>query len=159
MKALRFTILFIYVFFTLQLHAQIFTTPYQAGNFQKVISNGIHFDGVNDYINITRPVSDDFTIEFWMKTTQTGTTGSWYNGSGILDADYPGGGNDFGISLNGTKVCIGIGTPDYTLNSVAVVNDGIWKHIAITRKNQLVQFKFILMEYWIIVVLQVMSIH
>ena len=135
MRTLKLTILFLLMstIFMQQLAAQIFTTPFQAVNYQRVISNGLNFDGVDDYISVTRPVGDDFTIEFWIKTTQVGTTGSWYNGSGIIDADVSGGGNDFGISLNGNKLSFGIGLPDYTLNSVANINDGLWKHIAVTR--------------------------
>lgn len=135
MRTLKSTIFFLLmsVMFMEQLHAQMFTSPYQAVNYQRVISNGLNFDGTNDHISVTRPVADDFTIEFWMKTTQVGSTGSWFNGNGIIDADVVGGGNDFGISLNGNKLSFGIGLPDYTLNSLANVNDGLWKHIAVTR--------------------------
>ena len=134
MKILRFTFLFICVLFTHYLRAQMFTTPYQAVNYQKVISNGLNFDGTNDYISITRPVSDDFTIEFWMKTTQTAGTGTqWYNGSLIIDGEVSGVTNDYGIGLNGTKLAFGIGNPDYSIISNTVVNDGTWKHVAVTR--------------------------
>ena len=81
MRTLKSTILFLLmsVMFMQQLQAQMFTAPYQAVNYQKVISNGLNFDGTDDYISLTRPVSDDFTIEFWMKTTQTGASGPyWY---------------------------------------------------------------------------------
>ena len=134
MKVLKFTFLLFGVLCTLHLHAQMFTTPFQAASYQKVISNGIHLDGTDDYISITRPVSDDFTIEFWMKTTQTGNTGAqWYSGRGLIDAEYPSGANDFGTSLHGSKVAFGTGNPDYTIVSNAIVNDGIWKHVAVTR--------------------------
>jgi hypothetical protein len=134
MKVLKFTFLFFGVLCTLHLHAQMFTTPFQATNYQKVVSNGIHLDGTDDYISITRPVADDFTIEFWMKTTQTGNTGAqWYSGKGLVDAEYPSGANDFGTSLHGNKVAFGIGNPDYTIVSNTIVNDGIWKHVAVTR--------------------------
>ena len=134
MRTFKFNYLLVCVFLTQNLYAQIFTTPYQAVNYQKIISNGIHLDGTDDYISITRPVADDFTIEFWMKTTQTGSTGQhWYSGKGIIDAEAPSGANDFGISLNGNKVSFGTGNPDYTIVSNAIVNEGTWKHIAVTR--------------------------
>ncbi len=134
MKKLKITILFICVFFTQQLRTQIFTAPYQAVNYQKVVSNGLHFDGTDDYISLTRPVSDDFTIEFWMKTTQTGASGPyWYYGRGIIDAESPGGANDFGIALVANKLAFGTGNPDFTIVSNTIMNDGIWKHVAVTR--------------------------
>ena len=34
--------------------------------------NALHFDGTDDFVNITRRISGDFTIEFWVKTTQLG---------------------------------------------------------------------------------------
>ena len=136
MRTLKFTVLFICVLLTQQLRAQMFTSPFQAVNYQKVISNGLNFDGTNDFINITRPVTDDFTIEFWVKTSQTPASGTqWYSGSLIIDGEVGGNTNDFGIGLNGTKLAFGIGNPDYSIISNAVMNDGTWKHVAVTRKK------------------------
>ncbi len=98
--------------------------------------NGLNFDGSNDYVNLTRTIQDDFTIEFWMKTTQTGNSGSmWYSGMGLVDAEYPGGTNDFGVTLLGNKVAFGVGNPDYTIFSTSVVNTGNWVHVAATRNK------------------------
>ena len=134
LRRLKFIILFICVSFIQELRAQMFTTAYQAVNYQKVFSNGINFDGTDDYISLSRPVSDDFTIEFWMKTTQTGASGPhWYYGRGIIDAESPSGANDFGTALVGNKLAFGTGNPDYTIVSNTIVNDGIWKHVAATR--------------------------
>lgn len=134
MRNLKFTILFICVLLTQQMRAQMFTVPYQAVNYQKVVSNGLNFDGTDDYISLTRPVSDDFTIEFWIKTTQTGASGPyWYYGRGIIDAESPGGANDFGIALVANKLAFGTGNPDFTIVSNTIMNDGIWKHVAVTR--------------------------
>jgi hypothetical protein len=136
MRTLKFTFLFICVLLTQQLRAQMFTAPFQAIPYQKVISNGLNFDGTNDFVNITRPVTDDFTIEFWVKTSQTPASGTqWYNGSLIIDGEVSGVTNDFGIGLNGTKLAFGIGNPDYSIISSAVINDGTWKHVAVTRKK------------------------
>lgn len=115
-------------------HAQIITTPFQASNHAFKYANALAFDGVNDYVNITRPVGDDFTIEYWVKTTQLGTEGSmWYSGVGIVDAEVGGGTNDFGTALNGSKLAFGVGNTDYSIISNANINDGTWKHIAVTR--------------------------
>lgn len=115
-------------------HAQIISTPFQASNHAFKFANALEFDGVNDYVNVTRPVGDDFTIEYLVKTTQLGSSGSmWYNGVGIVDAEVGGSTNDFGTSLNGSKLAFGIGNSDYTIISNASINDGTWKHIAVTR--------------------------
>ena len=100
----------------------------------RTLDNALHFDGVNDYVDILNPVFDDFTIEYWIKTTQTGTSGgNWYNGIGIVDAEVGGSTNDFGTSLSGSKLAFGTGNSDYTIFSNASINDGSWKHIAVTR--------------------------
>ena len=69
MRTLKFTILFICVFFTQQLLAQMFTAPYQAVNYQKVISNGLTLDGVDDYVQLPANVyfNGDFTFECWVE--------------------------------------------------------------------------------------------
>ena len=116
------------------LFGQIIASPFQASNHALKYANAIEFDGINDYINVSRPIGDNFTIEYWIKTTQVGTSGGmWYHGVGIVDAEVGGGTNDFGTSLNGSKLSFGIGNPDYTITSNSSINDGTWKHIAVTR--------------------------
>lgn len=90
----------------------------------------LNFDGSNDYINTTSPVSNDFTIEYWVKTTQTAPGGQWYNGYGIVDAEVSGITNDFGTSLATNKAAFGIGAPDVTITSTTAINNGVWHHIA-----------------------------
>ena len=96
----------------------------------------LNMDGSNDYVSIPNTVSGDFTIEYWMKTTQTGSSGSqWYNATGVVDAEVGGVTNDFGTCLNGSKICFGIGNPDITITSTSSVNTGSWVHIAATWKQ------------------------
>ncbi|MES2780897.1 MAG: IPT/TIG domain-containing protein, partial [Bacteroidota bacterium] len=100
--------------------------------------NALHFDGSNDYINIPNPISGDFTIEYWMQTTQVGPAGNtWTGGNGIVDAEVGGLVNDFGTSLVGNKLFFGVGTPslgiDVTIPSLSNVNTGKWIHVAATR--------------------------
>jgi Concanavalin A-like lectin/glucanases superfamily len=93
----------------------------------------LDFDGVDDYVSITRPVSDDFTIEFWMKTDQTGgnPADAWYLGKGLVDGERPGVVEDFGISMTGGKLAFGVYSP--TIHSISNINTGIWVHVAVTR--------------------------
>jgi hypothetical protein len=96
--------------------------------------NALHFDGSNDYIDITRRISGDFTIEFWVRTTQTGGSGQWYNGRGIVDAEVGGVTTDFGVSLIGSKLAFGMGSGDVTILSTSNINTGSWFHVAVTRQ-------------------------
>ena len=93
------------------------------------------FNGVNSDVQITNPVDNDFTIVFWVKTTQTTPTGQWYNGAGLVDGDYPGVANDFGTSLLGDKFAFGVGNPDTTISSSVAINDGNWHQCVATRQQ------------------------
>ncbi|MBL7931167.1 MAG: choice-of-anchor D domain-containing protein, partial [Bacteroidia bacterium] len=99
----------------------------------------INFDGVDDHIDIPRAIDWDFTIEFWMRTTQTGTLGStqWFHGPGLVDGDVGGLQEDFGVSLVTNKVAFGVGSGggDITIFSQSAVNTGQWVHVAATRNG------------------------
>lgn len=94
--------------------------------------NALDFDGSNDYGLITKNISGDFTIEYWMKTTQTGiTTGL---GTGIIDNEVGGVGGDIRNYLKGNKVYFDIGKgSDVEIGSNTSVNTGKWYHVAMTR--------------------------
>lgn len=101
-------------------------------------ANSLNFDGSNDAAIIPKSVTSDFTIEFWMKTTQTGggSAGSqWYSGTGLVDAEVGGVTTDFGITMTGNRAAFGIGQPDVTITSTSAVNTGSWVHIAATWKQ------------------------
>jgi hypothetical protein len=91
------------------------------------------FDG-NDAVQIQREISGEFSIEFWMKTAQTGGSESqWYQGYGLVDAEVSGVTNDFGVSLGNGKVLFGTGNGDTTIRTPTAVNDNQWHHIVATR--------------------------
>lgn len=93
------------------------------------------FNGVNNSVQITNPAGNDFSIAFWVKTTQTAGTGQWYNGAGLVDGDFPGSANDFGTALVGGKFGVGVGNPDATILSTTAINDGAWHHCVATRQQ------------------------
>jgi hypothetical protein len=96
-------------------------------------TNALNFDGADDYAVIPHIVNGDFTVEYWMRTTATGSGGygsQWYGGNGIVDAEVPGGTNDWGTSLTGQYLAFGIGNPDITIHSTTIVNTGNWVHVA-----------------------------
>jgi len=99
------------------------------------IGNALSFDATKStYVQVARPVSDDFTIEFWVKTSMTSPTGTqWYQGAGLVDGEMSGLVNDFGIALLNDKAAFGVGNPDVTIQSTTTINDGNWHHIAATR--------------------------
>jgi hypothetical protein len=99
------------------------------------VNGCLSFNGVNNYVGITNPVSTDFSIVFWVKTTQTAGTGQWYNGAALVDGDYPGTANDFGTALVGGKFAFGVGNPDTTILSTNAINDGNW-HLCVATRAQ-----------------------
>ena len=93
------------------------------------------FNGTSSYAQINRTVSNDFSIAFWVKTTQTAGTGQWYNGKVLVDGDVPGNANDFGSALCGGKFAFGIGNPDTTILSATSINNGAWHYCVATREQ------------------------
>ncbi|MET0460764.1 MAG: putative Ig domain-containing protein, partial [Ilumatobacteraceae bacterium] len=100
-------------------------------------TNGaIQLDGVNDYGNVARQISADFSIELWFKSTVGGIGAGpqWWQGAGLVDASVTGTSNDFGIALRADgKVVAGVGNPDVSITSPAAYQDGLWHHVVFTR--------------------------
>ena len=93
------------------------------------------FNGTSSYIQIPRSISNDFSLTFWVKTTQTGGTPGWASGNGLVDGTVAGQTNDFGVSLVGANAGFGVGNPDTTITSTTAINDGQWHHVAATRTS------------------------
>ena len=95
------------------------------------------YNGTTSYTRVPRSIQDDFTIEYWVKTSQTSPTGTyWYSGKGIIDAsDAATNTNDYGTSLLNGKLAFGVGNPSVTISSNTSINNGIWHHVAVTRKK------------------------
>jgi predicted alpha-1,6-mannanase (GH76 family) len=92
------------------------------------------FNGANSSVQITNALCNDFSITFWVKTTQTAGTGQWYNGAGLVDGDASGTANDFGTALVGGKFAFGVGNPDTTILSTNLINNGAWHQCVATRQ-------------------------
>ncbi|WP_322815062.1 LamG domain-containing protein [Chloroflexus sp.] len=94
-------------------------------------------------ITSSRPVnvSGDMTLEFWMKANPGDNDAppcdSWYYGNIVIDRDVYGDGDygDYGVAICGNKLVVGfnVGQDDRLLKGNAIVTDGQWHHIAITR--------------------------
>jgi fructan beta-fructosidase len=87
----------------------------------------VHFNGANNQVlAFNRPVQDDFTVFCVFRSTQgSGSGNQFYNGAGLVSGEVIGVTNDFGtcLSANG-QVCVGVGNPDTSLNSMPGFNDG-----------------------------------
>jgi Cellulose binding domain/Concanavalin A-like lectin/glucanases superfamily len=102
-------------------------------------NTAVQFDGQwPAYATAARQLGGDFSFEFWFKSTQDFSNGSdctnWWQGAGLIDADYWGPANDFGISLCSGKVIAGVGgTPDVSIVTSGTYNNGAWHQVVFTR--------------------------
>ncbi len=97
------------------------------------VNGCLSFNGANNYVQISNTISGDFSIVFWVKSTQTAGTGKWWQGDGLVDGDVSAVANDFGTSLLGGKFAFGVGNPDTTIVSTSSINDGVWHECVATR--------------------------
>ena len=97
------------------------------------INGCLSFNGINSFVQIGNLVSNDFSIAFWIKTTQTAGTGQWYKGTGLVDGYVAANANDFGTALCGRQLAFGVGNPDTTILSTNAINDGTWHYCVATR--------------------------
>jgi len=95
------------------------------------------FDGSNDYINVARQISDDFSIEFWFASSQgLNTNSQWWGNAGLVDGEVGGSTNDFGVSLRSDgKITAGTGNPDTTIISPSSYNNNAWHYVVFTRQK------------------------
>ena len=106
--------------------------------FNSANGGSIVFDGVDDYVTLTRSVQDDFTLHCWFKTTQAGSLPTqWYEGKGLIDCEVGNIQNDFGLGIGGGRVIFGVGNQaagaDVSIYSTRLYNDNIWHNVVATR--------------------------
>jgi len=97
------------------------------------VAGCLNFNGVNNYVQVANTVTNDFSLSFWVKTTQSGGAGQWWQGRCLVDGFVASNTNDFGTSLSGNNFAFGTGNPDTTIVSTAVINDGAWHQCVATR--------------------------
>ena len=89
----------------------------------------------------------DFTLEWWMRAlpgenasenVTCGVSDGWITGNVIFDRDVFGNGDygDYGVSLTSGRVAFGVGAgaAGNTVCGTIDVTDGIWHHVAVTRR-------------------------
>ncbi|MEO5714307.1 MAG: PQQ-dependent sugar dehydrogenase [Luteolibacter sp.] len=121
-------------------------SPWIAGKF----GGGLVFDATDQHVNLPNVVGADFSISFWMKSTQTfPRTDTAPAGASICNADLSGAANDFVIA--GTRSAGGLnritfqtgktGTNNVALHGITAVNGGTWNHVVVTRAQVTGQMK------------------
>ncbi len=99
------------------------------------------FDGSN-YFTITRPISTNFTICAWVKTSSAGGGTNHWESAPIFDSEWGGVDYDFGFGVgNGGKLMFGNGglvggnLVDNQVNGNTTINDNEWHNVCATRNN------------------------
>jgi len=113
----------------------------------KAQNQSLRFDGRTTYIDVPRPVQDDFTISFWFKPENAGKSAEktkhptdkstwekwWVYYTALVDAEVPADVDDFGITWGGGAVHFGIGNPAMSIHVKDKVAVNNWHHVAATR--------------------------
>jgi hypothetical protein len=109
-------------------------------------TESMQFDG-SDYFTIDNPVTTDFTICAWIKTTSAGGGTQHWTSAPIMDAEVGGVAYDFGFGVgNGGKLMFGNGGValgndpgtqaadlDAQVNGATIINDDAWHDACVTR--------------------------
>lgn len=93
----------------------------------------LYLDGVDDYLQIQRPVSNSFTFEIWMNlqaVCSNNATPAWCGP--IYDNHYNSGDRDFGFYMAGQAPGLAVGNP-WAVAPTTPVNLGSWVHLAAVR--------------------------
>ncbi|MEN9614131.1 MAG: hypothetical protein RLZZ347_438 [Candidatus Parcubacteria bacterium] len=108
------------------------TIGWDTGKFGSAFS----FDG-SVYLGGNRPVSNDFTICAWVKTTVVGNGNVHWTSAPIFDSEVGGLANDFsfGIDSDGHIMYGNGGSFDATVNGSTIVNDNAWHDVCVVRNK------------------------
>jgi uncharacterized repeat protein (TIGR02543 family) len=81
-------------------------------------------------------LTDDFTIQTWIKTDQVGNSTAHYRLSYVMASECGGGAPDWGFGVNNSgKIAFGNGYSDATFASSDSVNGNVWVNVAATRQK------------------------
>ena len=103
-------------------------------------SYSIRLDGIDDFVAISRPVADDWTIALWIQTDnimQAGVNGTAYRtGRGLVDSDIGGQNQSWAMTYHQGKVKCGTSSDTGAVGLVSVWTntDTHWHHVACTRQ-------------------------
>ena len=101
------------------------------------IGKAVQLDGTNDYVSAPHKSSlnfgtGGFTYEFWIKTTQTVSTGGYK--MLLIKGVYTDSKRSLVKLLPGGTIAFAGNTPTgFAVTGTKIVNDGKWHHVAVTR--------------------------
>jgi len=98
--------------------------------------NAITLDGVDDYVQLPSVLNGatQFTIDFWIKTTENRTSSTYWQKPTILgNANNAISDGDFGITTNDGMIGVwhGLCCGDQDLQTTKAINDNTWHHVAV----------------------------
>lgn len=105
-----------------------------------IVEDGQDFDGSTDWAEFNRDIDGDFTIECWINTTASASSGSnWFDGDALIDGSTTTASVlDFGMSIiDGATAVLagGVGNPDTTIKGTTQINDGNDHHCVFRRSG------------------------
>jgi len=81
-------------------------------------------------------LTDNFTIQTWIKTSQVGHSSVHYTTMFIMASECGGGANDWGFGVNSSgKLAFGAGTSETTIATPESVNTDTWVNVAASRNK------------------------
>lgn len=87
-------------------------------------------------------LTDNFTLQTWIKTSQVGYGSAHYTTMYIMASECGGGANDWGLGVNSSgKLAFGAGPNDATFATGDSVNTNNWVNVAATREKSTGQIK------------------
>ena len=95
-------------------------------------TNGLYVDGKSGYGIVQRNEGYNLTISYWLKTPSTGGS-AWASATGAVDGFNSTADSSFGTGMVSGKIAVAIGKQ--VISSAALVNDGQWHHVAVTRNG------------------------
>ena len=98
-------------------------------------NTAVQLDGVNDYVAATRTVTDNFSVEFWFRSTQgIGTGTAWTRAPVWSTPTWPAPRTTSGSRSAPTAGSWPGSAPDTSIvSSTGGFNDGGWHHVVFTR--------------------------
>ena len=81
-------------------------------------------------------LTDNFTIQTWIKTSQVGHSSVHYTTMFIMASECGGGANDWGFGVNNSgKLAFGAGRSETTIATPESVNTDTWVNVAVSRSK------------------------
>jgi hypothetical protein len=97
--------------------------------------DGVSLDGSDDYVQLPSVLdgATQFTVDFWIKTTENRNSGTFWQKPSILGNGNPGlSDGDFGITTSNGLIGLwhGFCCGDQSFQTTTAINDNKWHHVA-----------------------------